>query len=178
MVYQHLRGLPLRELDMSISDIYFMMMIGRSAWTMIKTGGGWIGKLVGLKGAEGATGLAGKLIGTAGGAGLKGSGILGGLSSLGAGMGSTATGTGLAVAGAAGVSGAIVGSLAIVEKGSSSENTWKKEADKKVKGTLKLGSVAIGAAIGTAIARHRNGYWSRDWRPGRVCFWVSCSQGS
>lgn len=93
---------------------------------------------------------------------MTGTGLVGGLAQIGANLGGASiasTGTGLALAGAGAVAGGVVGGAALVSGGMDAFDAYKsyKEGNEeaaKAQGTsagLKIGGVAAGAAIGTAI---------------------------
>lgn len=93
---------------------------------------------------------------------LTGTGLVGGLAKIGANLGGASiasTGTGLALAGAGAVAGGVVGGATLISGGMDAFDAYKSykagnEEAAKAQGTsagLKIGGVAAGAAIGTAI---------------------------
>ena len=93
---------------------------------------------------------------------MTGSGLVGGLAKIGANLGGASiasTGTGLALAGAGAVAGGVVGGATLISGGMDAFDAYKSykagnEEAAKAQGTsagLKIGGVAAGAAIGTAI---------------------------
>lgn len=93
---------------------------------------------------------------------MTGTGLVGGLAKIGANLGGASiasTGTGLALAGAGAVAGGIVGGATLISGGMDAYDAYKSykagnEEAAKAQGTsagLKIGGVAAGAAIGTAI---------------------------
>ena len=95
---------------------------------------------------------------------MTGTGLVGGLAKIGANLGGASiasTGTGLALAGAGAVAGGVVGGATLISGGMDAFDAYKSykagnEEAAKAQGTsagLKIGGVAAGAAIGTAILR-------------------------
>lgn len=93
---------------------------------------------------------------------MTGTGLVGGLAKIGANLGGASiasTGTGLALAGAGAVAGGVVGGATLISGGMDAFDAYKSykagnEEAAKAQGTsagLKIGGVAAGAAIGTAI---------------------------
>lgn len=93
---------------------------------------------------------------------MTGTGLIGGLAKIGANLGGASiasTGTGLALAGAGAVAGGVVGGATLISGGMDAFDAYKSykagnEEAAKAQGTsagLKIGGVAAGAAIGTAI---------------------------
>lgn len=93
---------------------------------------------------------------------MTGTGLVGGLAKIGANLGGASiasTGTGLALAGAGAVAGGVVGGATLISGGMDAYDAYKSykagnEEAAKAQGTsagLKIGGVAAGAAIGTAI---------------------------
>lgn len=93
---------------------------------------------------------------------MTGTGIIGGLANIGANLGGASiasTGTGLALAGAGALAGGAVGGAALITGGADAYDAYKlyKSGDTEAAKTqgisagLKIGGVAAGAAIGTAI---------------------------
>lgn len=149
-----------------LSSLLSAIMIAKVAGPLMSLGGGAIklGKGV-YNSAKG--GLLSKVIGSfsvadelAGVGNVSGTGLVGLAGKAGMMLGSGAkTGTGLALAGAGGVVGGVVGGATLISGGIDAYNAYKsyKEGDKekaKAQGTsagLTVGGVATGAAIGTAI---------------------------
>lgn len=149
-----------------LSSLLSAIMIAKVADPLMSLGGGAIklGKGV-YNSAKG--GLLSKVIGSfsvadelAGVGNVSGTGLVGLAGKAGMMLGSGATtGTGLALAGAGGVVGGVVGGATLISGGIDAYNAYKsyKEGDKekaKAQGTsagLTVGGVATGAAIGTAI---------------------------
>lgn len=112
-----------------------------------------------LKSIIGSASVADELVGVGT---MTGTGLVGGLAKIGANLGGASiasTGTGLALAGAGAVAGGAVGGATLISGGMDAFDAYKSyksgnEEAAKAQGTsagLKIGGVAAGAAIGTAI---------------------------
>lgn len=143
--------------DADLSSWLSAALVAKVATPLLVAGikGVKLGKTI-FGSGEGGLGLGSAIIGSAAaGTGLKGLAASAGM--FGLKMGSTATtGAGLIASGAAAAAGGVVGGATLISGGIDAYHAIKsdEEAEKKAYGTsagLKIGGVAAGAAIGTAI---------------------------
>lgn len=154
--------------DPDITSLLSAAAIAKVAGPLISVGGGVFKAGKGIyKSAKG--GVLKKIIGSAsvadevaGVGNITGTGLAGGLAKIGANLGGASiasTGTGLALAGAGAVAGGVAGGATLISGGMDAFDAYKSykagnEEVAKAQGTsagLKIGGVAAGAAIGTAI---------------------------